>query len=128
MPLARAYLPATLDDLDALAATRSLPVTSGIAVAPGASEQVEHLAWVAAAERAAEVAGDRRRVVVSADVDTAALAPTPAAEPTAVTLVTSVPLKRVVSLHVDEAPGSGLGDLLWYDVTELDQVRALLSS
>jgi hypothetical protein len=128
MPLARAYLPATLDDLDTLAATRSLPVTSGVAVAPGAPELMEHLAWVAAAERAAEVAGEGRRVVVSADVDTAAVTPAPGAEPTAVTLVTPVPLKRVVSLHVDEEPGSGLGDLLWYDVTELDQVRALLSS
>ena len=38
-----------------------------------------------------------------------------------------VPLNRIVSLHVDETAGDqGMADLLWYDVTELDEVLRLL--
>jgi hypothetical protein len=36
--------------------------------------------------------------------------------------------EQLVSFHVDEEPGAtGTADLLWYDVTELDDVRALLA-
>lgn len=137
MPVARAYFPATVDDLRALAATRELAPCRGVAVAPGAAEDVEHLAWVAAAELAAELTHGSpdpsagpvgRRVVISADTDIALLSPEPGNAPTAVALSAPVPLRRLVSLHVDEAPGSGLADLLWYDITELDDVLAVLSA
>ena len=36
--------------------------------------------------------------------------------------------RRFVSFHVDEEPGAtDVADLLWYDVTELDDVRALVA-
>ena len=36
--------------------------------------------------------------------------------------------RQVVAFHVDEEPGgTGTTDLLWYDVTELDDVRALVA-
>ena len=36
-----------------------------------------------------------------------------------------VSLRRIVSLHVDEAPTDD-ADLLWYDVTELEEVARIL--
>ena len=36
-----------------------------------------------------------------------------------------VPLRRVVSFHVDERRRGRHEDLLWYDATELDEVTQL---
>ena len=45
----------------------------------------------------------------------------------AVTVSGPVPLRQVVSFHVDEEAGDqGMEDLLWYDATELDEVLRLL--
>jgi hypothetical protein len=44
-----------------------------------------------------------------------------------VVVAEALPLARVVSFHVDETAGDdGMDDLLWYDVTELDEVLRLL--
>ncbi|MEP7333765.1 MAG: hypothetical protein ABI692_16940 [Terracoccus sp.] len=106
-------------------------------------EDLEYAAFsdaVAAAGAARLPAGDPadRRVVIAADVDPEWLSATePTSEPDAicaVELTEPVPLARVASFHVDERGGS-TGDvgaaasvdaLLWYDATELDEVRGFL--
>ena len=143
MPVARTYLPLSPTDLQALADDRELAAGAvGVAVGPGGGEEAEYAAWLAAAE----LAGDRvagamaggslaggdgqtgrdRRVIASADVDLARLEPAVGVQPSAVTVSGSVPLKRIVSFHVDESVGSGIEDLLWFDVSELDEVLALV--
>ena len=139
MPLARVYLPLTPSDLEALATVGALPgrplrahgVTPTLG-SPGLTtdeEELEHLAWVAATEEAAAaVAAGTRRVVAAADVEVEAVShPTAPDVPSRVEVTEPVQRRQVVSFHVDEEPGaSGTADLLWYDVTELDDVRALL--
>jgi hypothetical protein len=141
MPLTRVYLALTADDLTALGEGRPLgPVPiHGHAVTPALGrpglatdeEELEHLAWLAAAEEAVgRTAGGRlRRVVASADVDAATVVH-PTAPDTASRVEVSAPveLRRVVSFHVDEEAGATEPtDLLWYDVTELADVRALVA-
>jgi uncharacterized protein DUF6912 len=139
MPLTRVYLPLSADDLDALAAGRDLgpaPLAAhGVTPAlgrPGLTtdeEELEHDAWVAATEEATARAAGARRVIASADVDAAVVAvPGQSDVPSRVEVGAPVARSRVVSFHVDEEPGgTGTADLLWYDVTELDAVRALLA-
>ncbi|WP_392544917.1 DUF6912 family protein [Oryzobacter telluris] len=141
MPLTRVYLPLTAADLDDLAAGRSVgpaprsahAVTAALG-RPGLTtdeEELEHTAWLAAADEAVLLSGDgrRRRVIGSADVDAATVG-RPTAPDVASRVELSAPLERrgFVSFHVDEEPGAtDAADLLWYDVTELDDVRALLA-
>ena len=133
MPLTRVYLPLTPADLTGLAQERPLgpaprpahAVTPALGK-PGLvtdEEELEHAAWVAATEEAG-----RRRVVAAADVDAAVVGfPTAADVPSRVELTAPVERRRIVSFHIDEEPGSSEPtDLLWYDVTELAAVRALL--
>ncbi len=139
MPLTRVYLPLTADDLDDLAAGRDLgplPLAAhGLTPALGSpglahdEEELEHRAWVAAAEEATARAAGARRVVASADVDSGAVTvPERPDVPTRVEVGSPLARTRVVSFHVDEAAGdTGTADLLWFDVTELDVVRSLLS-
>ena len=72
--------------------------------------------------------GTVRRVVASADVDAATVVhPTAADTASRVELSAPVDLRRIVSFHVDEEPGAtDPTDLLWYDVTELADVRGLV--
>jgi NTE family protein len=73
-------------------------------------------------------AGESRRIVAAADVSSDCLGP---AEPgdsaieSAVSISDSVALKRIASFHVDGDDAQD-DDLLWYDVTELPVVLALL--
>ncbi|NHA69524.1 DUF6912 family protein [Phycicoccus flavus] len=140
MPLTRVYLPVTAADLDALAEGGALgpaPVAAhGVTPALGRpglttdAEELEHLAWVAATEEAEALReGDERRVVASADVDSGDVTvPADGDVPSRVEVQGSVPTARVVSFHVDESRGdTGTADLLWYDVTELAAVLALLA-
>lgn len=102
-------------------------------------EDLEYAAFSAAVAAAGAASGgsdgsDGRRVVIAADVDPEWLA---AGEPRsqtdsicAVELTEPVPLARVASFHVDERAGSAhrsaaasADALLWYDATELDEVR-----
>lgn len=140
MPLIRVYLPLTAAHLAALAEGRPVgPVPiHAHAVTPALGkpglvtdeETLEHDAWAAAADEAIALSqqGTRRRVVAAADVDAATVVhPTSADPPSRVELSAPVGLRRIVSFHVDEEPGaSGATDLLWYDVTELPTVRALV--
>ncbi|MBR7743884.1 hypothetical protein KC207_11340 [Phycicoccus sp. BSK3Z-2] len=138
MPLTRVYLalaPAAVHDLASAGEVGPAPLRAhGVTPALGTpglvtdEEELEHLAWVAATEEASQVAGGSRRVVASADVDASAvIAPDTSDVPSRVEVTVPVPRTRVVSFHVDETPGdSGTADLLWFDVTELADVRALV--
>ena len=75
-----------------------------------------------------------RRVVIAADVDPEWLAADKPKSPPdsicAVELTEPVPLARVASFHIDErgastddAVAAAVDALLWYDATELDEVR-----
>jgi len=72
--------------------------------------------------------GESRRIVAAADVSSDLVGP---AEPddrdveSAVSISETVALNRIASFHVD-GDASEDGDLLWYDVTELPVVLALL--
>lgn len=140
MPLARIYLPLTSEDLADLADGRPIgpaPLAAH-AVTPALGrtglvvdeEELEHAAWVAATREASALTGSepRRRVVAAADVDVAlVLHPTAPDVPSRVHVTAPVDRRRIVSFHVDEEVGdSEPTDLLWYDVTELADVRALL--
>jgi hypothetical protein len=139
MPLTRVYLPLTSADLTALAEGRPLgpaprrahAVTPALGK-PGLvtdEEELEHAAWVAAAEEAVEAgAAPRRRVIAAADVDAAIVVhPTSPDVPSRVEVSAPIERRRIVSFHVDDEPGATEAtDLLWYDVTELADVRALV--
>ena len=72
--------------------------------------------------------GESRRIVVAADVSSDVVGPAAAADPgpeSAVSISEPVALKRIASFQVDgDDPDDD--DLLWYDVTELPVVLALL--
>ncbi|MGL5816482.1 MAG: DUF6912 family protein [Phycicoccus sp.] len=139
MPVTRVYLPVGPEALDELAADRPIPIPlAAHAVTPAVGrpglvvdeEELEHVAWTAAVEDAATLTGGgaRRRVVASADVD-GVLVVEVDGQPSRVDVTVPVERSRVVSFHIDEEPGAtGPQDLLWFDVTELDAVRALLAA
>ncbi|MBT9255883.1 hypothetical protein KMZ32_10395 [Phycicoccus sp. MAQZ13P-2] len=140
MALTRVYLPLTAADLEALADGRDLgtpPVPAhGVTPALGTpglvtdEEELEHLAWEAAADEADALRdGDERRVVASADLDAGVVSvPADGDVPSRVELLAVVPRSRIVSFHVDESAGdTGTADLLWFDVTELGDVLDLLA-
>lgn len=141
MPTRRVYLPVSPEALAALVSTGELGPTPLAANAvtsalgrPGLTvdeEELEHEAWAAAAEAASDlsVGGSRRRVIASADVDSANVLEGAGSDPASVTLGAKVPLRRIVSFHVDEhAGGREVTDLLWYDVTELPDVARLVDT
>ena len=141
----------SLSSAPAAPATPATPSTPRVAYAvtpelvrvmPGHDvEDLEYAAFsdaVAAAGAARHPAGEpaHRRVVIAADVDPEWLAAGKPKSPTdsicAVELTEPVPLARVASFHIDERAGSAHGAaaavasadaLLWYDATELDEVR-----
>ena len=137
MPLVRVYLPldpAALATLRDVGEVGPAPVPGHSALPAGArpgigndDEEREYAAWSAAATDAAvRAAGGGRRVIASADVD-AAMVQRTSDEGTAVELDSVVALPRIASFHIDEEPGGDISDLLWYDVTELDDVVTLLA-
>ncbi|WP_353511178.1 hypothetical protein [Intrasporangium sp.] len=146
MPVIRVYVPIGRRDLDDLAQTGALDVdrtrprnafavTDELrSVAAGLDlEDLEFTAFsdaVAASGAARSMPGDRR-IVVSADADPAWVLEGDGQPVSRVRLVASVPMRRIASFHVDETAGAaidvGADDLLWYDATELDEVRALLA-
>lgn len=138
MTQTRVYLPLTAADVRALADGATVGANGGYAVTaalraaqPSADEEeYEFAALTEAAAAATGLAAGGRRVVAAADVDAEIVDDVSGPEPDTpaqIQLIASVPLRRVVSFHVDEHPGSGQEDLLWYDVTELDEVVHLTS-
>jgi hypothetical protein len=140
MTQTRIYLPMTPDDVRRLAAEREVgpsplrayAVTQRLerSHAPDLlEEELEYAALTEAVERAAGLQGNRvtKRVVAAADVDPAWVRGSDDDGLAAVEVTHAVPLRLVVSFHVDETAGDqGLEDLLWYDATELDEVLRLL--
>jgi hypothetical protein len=112
----RIYLPLTHDQLRTLAADRVLaaPVTGYAAAAPGrvdarisptaAQEEAEYVAFRAAAREATLLSGGARRVVAAADAPDGSHRETSAdgTRPVAVVTTEDLPLRNVVSLHLDE--------------------------
>ncbi|EWT00822.1 hypothetical protein N865_13385 [Intrasporangium oryzae NRRL B-24470] len=144
MPVVRVYVPLGRPDLEELGTAGALPagpgtprvayaVTRGLeASAPGLDvEDLEYAAFsdaVAAAGALRSAPGDRR-VVAAADADASWVAPRDGRTVSMVALTVPLPLARVASFHIDDAVSAGAVDdeadeLLWYDVTELDDVRA----
>jgi hypothetical protein len=146
MPAVRVYVPLGRAGLLALAADRVLEPMAGqplvaYAVTPGLEaahpgegvEELEYLAFcdAAAAARALRESPTDRRVVVSADADADWLSDHDGGT-AAVALATAVPLARIASLHVDDEGALAAGDdspdeLLWYDATELGDVRSFFA-
>ena len=95
-----------------------------------AQDELEYAALNDAAQTSAALltAGESRRIVAAADVSSDFVG---SAEPddsdveSAVSISEAVALKRIASFHVDGDAAED-GDLLWYDVTELPVVLALL--
>ena len=143
MPVVRVYVPLgragleELADTGALAAGPGTPrtayaVTSRLEqAAPGLDvEDLEYAAFSDAVEAAAGLRSTRsdRRVVASADADASWVAPRDGAPVSKVVLTSPVPLSRVASFHLDDEVTGGVDEeadeLLWYDATELDDVRS----
>jgi hypothetical protein len=112
----RIYLPLTHDQLRTLAADRVLaaPVTGYAAAAPGrvdarisptaAQEEAEYVAFRAAAREATLLSAGARRVVAAADAPEGSHRETSAdgMRPVAVVTTEDLPLRNLVSLHLDE--------------------------
>lgn len=146
MPVVRVYLPVGRRELERLRATGTLAasptsprhgfaVTDGLrSGTPGVDvEELEYAAFVdaVAASGSARSAPGDRRVVAAADADPEWVSAGGGGTVSSVDLVAPVPMSRIAAFHVDEHRGveddAGLADdLLWYDVTELAEVRTLL--
>lgn len=145
----RIYLPLTREQVQALAADRTLPaLMRGYApaaptgvdarISPAAAEEEsEYTAFMAAAGDPSGVEAGERRIVASADVPVSAVDEESAGPgvPIPVTMREELPVRQIVSIHLDEfarGEGSGAGDgdgsdeaepdLLWFDITELDTI------
>ena len=142
MPVVRVYVPLGRSGLEELASDGSLAASAGTprvayAVTPGLEqsapgldvEDLEYAAFSDAVEAAAALrsAATDRRVVASADADPGWVAPRDGRPVSRVVLTAPVPLSRVASFHIDDEVTAGVDEeadeLLWYDVTELDDVR-----
>ncbi|HET8989374.1 MAG TPA: hypothetical protein VFN43_12735 [Humibacillus sp.] len=147
MAVVRVYLPLGRPDLEELASSGSLPAGPGTPIsayavtsalrssAPGLEvEDLEYAAFsdAVAASGAVRSSPLHRRVVAAADADPAWVVQGDAGPASSVVLVAPLPLSRVASFHVDDESAVGVAEeeadeLLWYDVTELDDVRSFLA-
>jgi len=147
MAVVRVYVPLGRAALEELAAAGSLPAGPGAPVsayavtptlrssAPGLDvEDLEYAAFsdAVAAAGAARSSPRHRRVVAAADADPAWVVSGVGVPASSVVLVAPMPLSRVASFHVDDESAVGVAEeeadeLLWYDVTELDDVRSFLA-
>jgi hypothetical protein len=150
MPVVRIYVPIGGRELDDLAekggldAARPTPrdayaVTDALR-SRAAGLDLEDLEYAAFSDAVAASAGARsapadRRVVAAADADPTWIVAGEGGPDSSVQLVFPLPFSRIASFHVDENAGAVTGgpadddadEMLWYDVTELDDVRGLLA-
>jgi hypothetical protein len=147
MAVVRVYVPLGRSDLEELASSGSLPAGPGTPVsayavtstlrssAPGLDvEDLEYAAFSDAVVAAAAMRPSprHRRVVAAADADPAWVVQGVGEPASSVVLVAPLPLSRVASFHIDDESAVGDADdeadeLLWYDVSELDDVRSFLA-
>jgi hypothetical protein len=139
--LTRIYIPLNASGLRSLStdgAVQGVPFTAHAVTAalresaPTApQDEWEYAALNDAAETSGAMltVGESRRIVAAADVSSDCVG---SAEPgdsdveSAVSISDSVELKRIASIHVDGDAAQDDDDLLWFDVTELPVVLALL--
>lgn len=141
MTLTRIYIPLNASGLRSLDADRAVAgapflafaVTDEVRIAaPTAGQDAwEYVALSDAALCSAALlaSGETRRVVAAADVApelVGSAAPGDDIDASAVSILDSVALKRIASFHVDDDDASEDDELLWYDVTELPVILALL--
>lgn len=140
MSQTRIYVPLNAARLRELVDTRTLSVAPLAAFAvtsrlersmpTGDEEEWEYAALCDAVDAATLLreGQDAKRVVAAADVEADWVkAGGEASALSAVEVTEALPLRRIVSFHIDEEPGAdGAEDLLWYDATELDEVTRLV--
>jgi hypothetical protein len=140
MSQTRIYVPLNAARLRELGETRTLAEAPLAAFAvtgrlersmpTGDEEEWEYAALCDAVEAASLLRErqDAKRVVAAADVEADSVkAGGEASALSAVEVTEALPLRRIVSFHIDEEPGAdGAEDLLWYDATELDEVTRLM--
>lgn len=140
MSQCRIYLPSDLAAIRALQESGSLVSREAYAVTqwlerqyPSEDEEgLEYLALGEAKQAVLDRDQDDRLVIVAADVEPEHLdqsQPATGLPASRVVLREPVPLRRIVSFHLEEAPAGSKydPDLLWYDVTEIDEVVRQLS-
>ena len=141
MTLTRIYLPLNAARLRELAAggvitgrpLQAHAVTEAVRAAQPSGDEEEReytaLCDAASSSRLLLDAGEGRRIVAAADVNSSLIqeaAPSEGAAPSTVLVAEAVPLKRVASFHVDEDGAADDEELLWYDATELAQLVEML--
>lgn len=144
MTLIRIYIPLNAAGLRRLGADRAVTaapflayaVTDDVrASAPAAGQdEWEYSALGDAVLRSAALLspGEQRRLVAAADVEPEMVGPAVPSdsgdfiEDSAVLILGSVALNRIASFQVDADEASEDDELLWYDVTELPVILALL--
>lgn len=133
MPQTRIYVPLNLTTMADLIHHRELrgrqvpahAVTGAFERSlPGTDEEErEYVALCNAARQASglRIAAHDRRIVAAADVDLSAVGEPHGPHPEALSLVEvtgPVPMRHIVSFHIDEVGGAEAIEMLWYDVTE----------
>ena len=141
MTVTRIYVPlnaSMLRSLDKLRALANAPflahaVTAAVRAEARAAGQDE---WEYAAlsdavrsSAALLTSGESRRIVAAGDVESEVVGPPVSGssiDESAVSISEPVALNRIASFHVDGDNSSEDDELLWYDVTELPAILALL--
>ena len=140
MTLTRIYIPLNAPGLRSLGSDGAIgdapflahAVTEAVraAASTAGQDEWEYTALNDAAQSSASLLtpGERRLIVAAADVkpDLVGSAPGGPTVESAVSLAESVELSWIASFHVDDDDGSEDDELLWYDVTELPFILALL--
>jgi len=141
MTMTRVYVPLNASGLRNLNADRALrgapflafAVTVAVrASAPIASQDEWEYTALSDATRASAAlltAGESRRAVVAADVTEDLVGPAvpDSIDDSAVSISDPIELKWIASIHIDGENASEDDELLWYDVTELPVILALLT-
>jgi len=140
MTQTRIYVPLNASRLRELSETRLLSGTPMEAFAvtgrlersipTGDEEEWEYAALCEAVDAASRLREepDAKRVIAAADVDPDSVTASGEGDALSTVEVTeAIPLRRIVSFHIDEQRGAdGAEDLLWYDATELGEVTHLM--